>query len=105
MDGVRKASLQVRFFAVDVRRQPGSGAHVEAPTVEVEVSSHLGLREVGAVEADDIVILVFDPDTPLKAPRRGLRFGLDINHETANFAEELPAHKREVVILLLEVGV
>ena len=105
MQTLAQSGLEVRFFGVDIGGKPGAGAHVQAPAVEVEEEVDFGLRIVAAVKADDVVILIFDPDSAHEA-RDFLAFlGLDIDDEAAEFAKKFAAHEGEVVVLLLEIGV
>ena len=55
----------LRLFHVNGHRQPDSRLHVHPPTVEVEVVARVVLGAgpgIGAVEADDVAVLILDPD-------------------------------------------
>src|SRR5260370_109189 len=74
-----QSGLEIRFLAVDISWEPRSGAQVQSPTVEMEEEIDLGLGIIAAIAANDIVILVFDPD-PAHEARDLLAFlGLDID--------------------------
>src|SRR5579863_4723512 len=60
---------------------------------------------IGSVEADNIEVAVFYPDSSGKQPLRPFFFWLDIDHDAACFAKELAPHKSETVIILLKVWV
>src|SRR5271157_308878 len=61
------------------------------------------MRKVGSVEADDVEILIFDPDAAEEAALARVLFGSDVDHDAAHFAEKLAAHKREVIIAALKI--
>ena len=64
----------LRLFNVDGHRQPDAGLHVHPPAVEVEVvfgGILIGGTGVGAVEADDVAVLVLDPDAAVEAAHAG----------------------------------
>src|SRR5580765_2224357 len=65
----------------------------------------LRLRIVGAVETDDVIVLVLDPDPALKARYLVSLARQNIDHEAAHIAKELTAHESEFVITLLEIRV
>ena len=64
---VFRAGAEVAFFAVDVGRHPVAGNQVEAPAIHVEEVGVARGRSVGAVQADDVEILIFDPDAAQEA--------------------------------------
>src|SRR5580698_4725052 len=61
------------------------------------------VRTVSAVEADDVVVLIFHPDPAHKTDTPVFSFRLNVNHDAADFAQKLAAYKREVIIFALEI--
>ena len=62
------AGAEVAFFAVDVSRNPVARNQVQAPAIHVEEERVPRGGRVRAVKADDIVILVFNPDAAEETP-------------------------------------
>src|ERR1700685_2153048 len=60
---------------------------------------------ISPVETDDIEVVVFDRDSPRKQTFAAFLHGLDIDHDAARFAKKLASHKREVIVIFLEVGI
>jgi hypothetical protein len=100
------------FFAFDARcffnihgdRQPLSGLHIHAPTVEVEVVLARILfiwPRVGAVEADNIAVLIFDPDAAEEAAH-AFDFWDARRRPRCEPSRETPAHIAEHVVVLVE---
>ena len=58
---------------------------------------------VGAVEAHDVVILVFDPDPAQEAALAGVLLGGDVQDNATHLAQEFAAHESEVVVLALKI--
>ena len=58
---------------------------------------------IGAVEADNVVVLIFHPDAADKAAIPRALLGLYIDDDAAHFAQKFAAHEGEVVVLALEV--
>src|SRR5205823_12895185 len=56
--------VKIGFFAINVGRQPEARPQIEAPTVKVQIVAVARCRAIRAVEADNVVILVFYPDSP-----------------------------------------
>ncbi len=94
----------VGFFAVDERREPNILAGVRAPAVKIEVVGGLGLAAVAAVEAHDVIILVFYPNPTDKAPFVALRYRVDVENQTANLPKELASDVIKIVMLAVEPG-
>src|ERR1700694_2550621 len=57
---------------------------------------------VGTVKADDVEVLVFDPDAAGEASLAGLGQRSHIEHQGTDFAEKLPANIVKLVVLLVE---
>ncbi len=104
MQRLGEAGLEIRCFGVDVGREPGARTHVQTPAIEVEKEVYLRLRIIRAVEANDVVVLIFHPDAAFEASDFLIFFGLNIDHQAANFTQELTADEVEVVVLLLKIG-
>src|SRR5580693_6756185 len=97
--------LCARLFDVDVRRQPHIGLQIKTPAVEVEVIRVIGMSGIGPVEADNIEVAVFHPDSAGKQPFRRFLSRLDVYNDAARFAKKLAPYKTEMVIVLLEVRI
>ena len=65
----------------------------------------LGRPRICAIESDNVVVLVFDPDPPLEESRRTMRFGLNIDYEAAHVSQEFAAHQLENVMRFSEIDV
>ena len=94
------------LFRVDIRRQPEGRLHVGAPAVDVEPELFPRLRDAGkaaddAVEPDDVEVAVFDPEASGKAVGDGAARS-DVQHQAADFAEELTPQEREIVALVVQ---
>ena len=61
------------------------------------------MRRIRSVKADNVVILVFDPDAPDEMAGARISLGGDVHHDAAHFPEKLAADKGEVVILALKI--
>jgi hypothetical protein len=101
----RLAALDaLRLFHVDRYRQPQIRLHVHAPAIEVEVllvvvfALALG---VGAVEADHVAVLIFNPHTAIEAAI-ALDLGMHVELPGAHAAQELAANVAENIMLLIE---
>ena len=105
MKGFCQAGLQVRFFCVDIRRKPGPGAHVHPPTLEMEKEIDFWCGKVSSVETNDVVVLIFDPDSTQEARCLFTFAGLNIDHQASNFTQKFTPNKVELVIALLEIAV
>ena len=95
----------LRLFYIDADRQPEARLEIFAPAVEVEVAGAvvvLVATGVGAVEADDVPALVFNPDTAGKAAAAGSRLGVHVEYQRAHCAQEVAADIAEVIMLLVE---
>src|SRR5215472_18433773 len=57
---------------------------------------------VGAVDADDVVVLILHPDAALEISVAGIE-RMDVDHEAAHLAQHLAAHRDEVVVATVEV--
>ena len=95
-----------RLLHVDGDRQPYSGLHVHPPTVEVEVvlGGILGSgRGVSAVEADDVAILILNPDAAIEAAHAfDFGPGMHVEDPGADRTHKLRAHKAEDIVLCVE---
>src|SRR5579863_7093453 len=61
------------------------------------------MRRVGSVEADNIVVLIFDPDAAQKTASTRVFLRSHINYDTANLTQKLATNKVEGIKLALEV--
>ena len=59
---------------------------------------------IGSIEANDVVIMVLNPN-PSQEASTGVVFGLYVQHQAADFADELLPHKLKIVVILLEIPI
>ena len=98
--------VHVAFLAVNERRQPHTGLHVGAPTVKVEVPAGMPAATVSAIEPNDVVVLIFDPDAPQEAALAGLFHRRNVENQAAHFTKKLAPHVIELIVVLVEaVGI
>ena len=71
----------------------------------MEKEIQLGLGKVGSVEADNVVILIFDPDPAHETCGLLTFLGLYIDDQAAELSQKFAPHKSEVVVFLLEIRV
>src|SRR5882672_6151958 len=57
---------------------------------------------VGAIEAHDVVVLIFNPDAPQEAALAGLFLRSYVEHQATHFAEKLAPYVVELVVLFVE---
>src|SRR5579863_2667307 len=93
------------FFAIDIGRQPDSWLRVHAPTVKMKIGVVVRLVGISAVEPNDVEVMVFNPNASCERSLGRFLSGLHVNHNTSHLSQELLSHKREVVIVLLEVAI
>src|SRR5579883_11538 len=98
--------VQILFLRVDEGRQPQAGLHVGAPAIEVEIPACVAVAGVGAVEANDVEVLIFHPDAAEEAAAVVLFERGHVENEAANFAQEFAANVVELIVRTVEaVGV
>ncbi len=71
LEGNRMLVALLRLFDVDADREPEARLQVFAPAIEVEVVGAIVVAiaaGVGAIEADNVAVLVFNPDAAVKRP-------------------------------------
>src|SRR5690348_8431873 len=68
----------------------------------MEVIPAVALVGISAVQADDVVALVFYPNAPDEAAVTCLRLGLNVENQAAQIAKKFPPHIAEVVVLAVE---
>ena len=61
------------------------------------------MGRISAIEANNVVVLVFNPYPSQESPVAGVLFGLNVDDQAAHFSKELPANELEFVVLLLEI--
>src|SRR6202040_4282597 len=88
---------------LEFRRVLFRSDQVQAPAIHVKEVSVAGSRLIGAPEAHDIVILVFYPNSAMKAAIAGPLLGGDLEDYTADFTQELAAGVLEIVGLAIEL--
>src|SRR5208282_369632 len=92
----------VGFFAVNIRGEPGPIPDVDAPGVEVNKLRTLDRVNVCAVEADDIEVVVLNPDAPHELTV-AFGSGSHIKDETSHGAQELSLVVDKLVVHAIEV--
>src|SRR5664279_122388 len=90
-------------MAVNVDGQPDSRAKVLAPAIEVDIKIPKGRIDAGAIQADNRIVVLLNPDAPMKRPalRRSKR--MDIDDQTMDVAQVFPAHGLKDVVVAIEV--
>src|SRR4029077_18824565 len=86
----------IGFLAVDVARQPQPRAHVLTPAIKVKVFLRCIGCSMSAIEADDVEILVFPPDSSEEFSISGSAFRLNVVHEAPHIAQELFPRRPEI---------
>ncbi len=61
-------------------------------------------RSVSSVQANDVVILIFDPDAAQEAALACSLFRCDIKHQATYIAKKLAAYVMKVIVLAVEVA-
>src|SRR5437667_10589425 len=90
-------------FAIHVNRQAEGGLEVFPPTVKVKYEACL--RAERPIEADDVVVAVFNPDASLEEPPFfDVRTRPQIKDQAAHLAQKLPANELELVVLAIEAA-
>src|SRR6202040_3041472 len=94
---------EISFLAVDVGRYPVARDQVQAPAIHVEEVSVAGARLIRTIQAHNVVILVFYPNSTTEAAITGALFGGHVEDDTADITQELAVHLLEIVGLAIEV--
>ncbi len=98
--------MQIAFLAIHERRQPKPWLYVRAPAIEMEVPAGVPVAAVSAIEANDVIILVFNPDASHEPAMVALFGGCHVENQAAHFAKEFAANIVKLVVLLIEaVGI
>ena len=97
-DLVFHACAEVAFFAVNVSRHPVAGNQVEAPAIHVEEVGIARGRIISAVEPDNVIFLIFNPEAAEEAPSAGVLLGCDVEHQAAHVAEKFAANVVKLVV-------
>ena len=98
--------VQLFFFAINKRGQPQAGLRVGAPAVKMKIPTGVSAAFIRAIEAHDVEILIFHPDTSQEAALPRLLLGRNVEHQAAHFAQKFAAHVVEFIVLLIEaVGI
>src|SRR6202521_5810705 len=103
MKRLTQTVLEIGLLGINKRRQPDAGAKVLTPAIKVQVIAGSRMRIVSAIEADDVVVLVLDPDPAEEPALAGVFLGCDIHDDAAYFAEKLAADETEIVIPALKI--
>src|SRR5580704_15273770 len=79
--------LRIVFFAINKRRQPQAWAGVGAPAIEMEVLVAASSACQRAIESNDRVLLIFNPDAANEAVLGVLARGWShVKHQATNVA-------------------
>src|SRR5205807_5973331 len=70
--------------------------------IEMKVVFGLRVRSIRSVEADNVVVLIFYPDTSGEPDSIVMRSGHHIKDHGADLAQELLANKLELVMVVVE---
>src|SRR5580704_15422513 len=68
----------------------------------MEVPARVAAAAISAVEAHDVVVLVFDPDAPKEPALAGFFLGRDVEYQAAHFTEKFAPHIVKLVVLFVE---
>src|SRR5258707_13106286 len=93
----------VGLFGVDVSRQPESRTHVDAPAIEMEIEFRAGIDLVAAVEPDNVVVLILNPDASDKKWPLHVWARHHVKYQRADFAQELLAERLQFVVGIVKV--
>src|ERR1700693_2698680 len=94
--------LHVAFFAIYKGRQPFVFSGVGAPAVKVKIKTAGRRSRIGAVEAHDVVVLVFHPDAPRETTLSRARQRINVKNHAAYFAQKFLAGICELVVLTVK---
>src|SRR5580692_3445920 len=94
--------VQIALLAIDKGRHPNARLHVRAPAVEVEVPARVPAAAIRAVEAHDVVILIFHPDASQEAALSRLFLRRDVEDQAAHFSQKFALYVVKLVVLLVE---
>src|SRR5205085_8895129 len=100
---VLRSKAEVAFFAVDVSRYPVSRDQVQTPAIHMEEVSITRAWSIGAVQADNVEVLVFDPDASQKASVPSAFLWRDIEHQRANITQKLSPRIAKLIVRLVKV--
>ena len=94
--------FHIGIFGVHECRQPQPWLHVHPPAIKVEVIVAAALRLVGSIDADDIVVVVLDPDAPDKVSPLNFLVRNNVEDQRAHVSQEFLPLILKIVILLVE---
>ena len=103
MERLTDTVFEIGLLGINKRRQPHAGAKVLPPAVKVQIITGSRMRIVSAVEANDVVVLIFDPDAAEEPALAGVFLGGDVHDDAAYFPKELAADESVIVIPALEI--
>ncbi len=95
--------LGIGLFGIDVSRKPQSGLHVDPPAIEVEEGIQAGARFVSSIEANDVVVLVLDPDAAQEVRAFDVFFRDHVEDQRAYVSEELLAKILQLIVIFIEL--
>src|ERR1700739_682236 len=94
--------MRSSLFAVNEGGKPQVVAGVGPPAIEIEVAADDGGVTVGTIEAHDVVILIFHPDTSGEAALVARAQRSDVKNQATTLAEKLTVDVLEPVVLPIE---
>ena len=97
-----KVIFHVGVFGVNQRGQPQSRLHIHAPAIKMEIEVAAALRLIRAVHADDVVLLIFNPDTAYEVRSFYLFVWNNVEDERAHVAQKFLPEIFQVVVLDIE---
>src|ERR1700733_3656053 len=100
--GADQVVSRIVFLAVNKRRQPEARAAVGAPAIEMEVLVAASAARQRAIESNDRVLLIFNPDAANEAVLRVLARRSHVEHQATNIAKEFAADIIKFVVGLVE---
>src|SRR5690242_13829795 len=95
--------MQFRFFAVNIGGQPEARPHIQTPTVKVKIKTVARGGAIRAVETDDIVILIFNPNPPHETAATSVLLRLDVDHKATHLSQKFSSNESKIVVFALEV--
>src|SRR5258708_3924156 len=97
LSGLRKRERRGILLGINKRRQPKIRARVHAPTVKMEFQIRKFVSCKGAIESNDRVFLVLDPDSPDEASIAGLLLWSYVKDQRAHFTQEFAADVIKII--------
>src|SRR5215831_4403254 len=94
---------EIRLFRINISRQPHIGTDVFAPAIKVEIHLRHAGRTVGAVETDNVILVILNPNAAFERSAASL-LGHNIKNQAADGAQEFTTDIFEVVRVPVELA-